>query len=144
MHKGFYDTWLSLRNSTLSSFIDLFTTYNDDLNQILITGHSLGAAQAQLAALEIREYLGDQNITIFMETFGSPRWGNKVMAEYAKNSINIHWRLVNVRDIVPTYPLQVWAKQHSPFFVYNLKRERCPAPFHAASGIYTKFLLQAT
>ena len=49
---------------------------------LLITGHSLGAAIASMAAVDIKRKIKSSLIIKFY-TFGSPRVGNDVFADYA-------------------------------------------------------------
>ena len=56
-------------------------TANHPTAKLIVTGHSLGAAQATLAALEINEYI--KKIDVFY-IYGSPRVGNKKFVEYAE------------------------------------------------------------
>ena len=65
---------------------------------LLITGHSLGAAMATL--FTAREYARGANVTLY--TFGSPRVGSR---EWAKQFQGIEcYRFVNNNDIVTTVP----------------------------------------
>ena len=98
--------------------------------EILITGHSLGAALGQLCAIEVSEYMQEQayNGQIYLYTFGSPRWGNKVMVKHFASLVAFHYRVVNEKDVVPTLPYEdlglkshyhhswteIWYKKDSP------------------------------
>ena len=75
---------------------------------ILITGHSLGAALAQLCAMDISNYAKENNNggLIYLYSYGSPRWGNMVMINYFEGLIGYHFRLVNEKDVVPTVPYE--------------------------------------
>ena len=65
---------------------------------LVVTGHSLGAAMATLFAA--REYQRGANVTLY--TYGSPRAGNN---EFAKQFENIPtYRFVNTNDVVCTIP----------------------------------------
>eukprot|EP00486_Rosalina_sp_Unknown_P006326 CAMPEP_0201569656 /NCGR_PEP_ID=MMETSP0190_2-20130828/11452_1 /ASSEMBLY_ACC=CAM_ASM_000263 /TAXON_ID=37353 /ORGANISM="Rosalina sp." /LENGTH=307 /DNA_ID=CAMNT_0047992229 /DNA_START=14 /DNA_END=934 /DNA_ORIENTATION=+ len=109
VHRGFYNSYLAIRNQGLiSSLQSLLTTY-PDTKDILITGHSMGGALTELCALDIidNEIIND-NIDIEIYTFGCPRWANKELAEYFNNLDNIinNWRIVNKHDPVAIVPGQ--------------------------------------
>ena len=105
VHKGFYDSWTKelypvLFNVT-TELMDKYKNYN-----VLVTGHSLGAAVAQIASIDFKNYgiktgnTGD----VYLYEYGSPRWGNVALINYYQELITTNWRLVNIHDIVPTVP----------------------------------------
>jgi hypothetical protein len=73
--------------------------------QILVTGHSLGAALATLAAVDLKRQHQTANIQLF--TFGSPRVGNRafVKSVYTLFPLGTIYRIVNAGDIVPHVPV---------------------------------------
>src|SRR5690606_27245725 len=78
VHKGFYNAWLDLLPEVMPPAQKLIDMNNG--GNILITGHSLGAALAQLCALNVSYYMYTNGINgfLFVEDFGSPRWSNDV------------------------------------------------------------------
>lgn len=88
-----------------------------DLDGILITGHSLGAAMAQFCAIEVQNLnvVTTNDIKVHVYTFGSPRWGNEVMADYYNGLITSDYnnRVVNKDDIVPGLPAESWGFYHT-------------------------------
>eukprot|EP00486_Rosalina_sp_Unknown_P004278 CAMPEP_0201571788 /NCGR_PEP_ID=MMETSP0190_2-20130828/14722_1 /ASSEMBLY_ACC=CAM_ASM_000263 /TAXON_ID=37353 /ORGANISM="Rosalina sp." /LENGTH=366 /DNA_ID=CAMNT_0047996811 /DNA_START=25 /DNA_END=1122 /DNA_ORIENTATION=+ len=106
IHSGFYDSWNELSGDGLTTTLtELFSKYPG--SDILVTGHSLGAAIAQIAALEFKlspvydSYsIGAVNVI----TFGSPRWARDILATVYDKVIDSNWRIVNEDDIVPTVP----------------------------------------
>ena len=106
VHEGFYDAWKELKPSIMSATKTLM-----EQNQgipILVTGHSLGAALAQLCAIDVANLdnqLSNSSL-IYLYTYGSPRWGNNVMTDHFDNVTGYHFRLMNDKDIVPTVPYQ--------------------------------------
>eukprot|EP01119_Soliformovum_irregulare_P024194 TRINITY_DN8616_c0_g1_i1.p1 TRINITY_DN8616_c0_g1~~TRINITY_DN8616_c0_g1_i1.p1 ORF type:complete len:159 (-),score=33.30 TRINITY_DN8616_c0_g1_i1:49-525(-) len=78
---------------------------------IIVTGHSLGAALSTLAALDIKESLGESS-TVW--NYGDPRVGNDVFAEYWTQQVGGAWRTVNRADIVPHLPPQAFGFHHIP------------------------------
>ncbi len=82
----------------------------DDLltanSQIFITGHSLGAGLATLAALHISEIAKRKRISasINLYTFASPRVGDETFAEHFK-SLPFSYRVINSEDLIQSVPL---------------------------------------
>ena len=87
------------------------------LGEILVTGHSLGGALANLAAADIREKFPEFRKPMKLFTFGAPRVGNqqfaRMMNTYYPEGNN--FRVVNKRDIVPHIPTRVINK----FYYHN-------------------------
>eukprot|EP00887_Chlorella_sp_A99_P003551 scaffold7.g3551.t1 len=69
---------------------------------VYVTGHSLGGAMATICAMDIRLNLGASDVRVF--TFGSPRVGNSIFAEWFRREIALHYRFTHNRDIVPSVP----------------------------------------
>ena len=120
VHDGFYTAWQELEDGGLTTMIEsMFDGYPGA--DFMITGHSLGAALAQVAALEMKENsvytvldIGSVN-TI---TFGSPRWCDEDIATYYGEVIDSNWRIVNERDIVPMVPY-MWMEYYHTGFVLD-------------------------
>jgi len=72
---------------------------NPDL-RIWVTGHSLGAAMATLAAYEIGNVQA-------LYTYGSPRVGNGPFAQAFSEADIAHYRFVHHKDVVPHVPVPV-------------------------------------
>ena len=71
------------------------------LENIYVTGHSLGAALAHLAAAGIAAEFGVKPVTY---TFSGPRAGDATFAATMKAVGLETWRIFNTEDIVPTVP----------------------------------------
>lgn len=69
--------------------------------QILVGGHSLGGALANLAAIEIVQS-GLTNVQHY--SFGSPRVGNPTWAKYSNNLLTQAQRITHYKDPVPHTP----------------------------------------
>ncbi|ATW25440.1 lipase family protein [Candidatus Formimonas warabiya] len=100
-HRGFTCIYQSARDQLIRELIKLPKT-----KRLLITGYSLGAALAVLAALDIAVNTGFQHPIVY--TYGSPRVGDPDFAcrfnQTVKNSI----RIFNVHDVIPTIPAQAY------------------------------------
>ena len=95
VHSGFYDTWASLRPQVLAHVEELKCT------RLEMTGHSLGGAQAALAAFELAARLPVERLY----TYGQPRVGNVAWtANFTALGLD-YFRVVNYKDAVPHLPL---------------------------------------
>ena len=75
----------------------------DKIDNLYITGHSLGAAMATIAASRIQEKVTS------LVTFGSPRVGTR---EFVKNLKVIHYRVQNNCDDVTKVPFTFMGFKH--------------------------------
>jgi Lipase (class 3) len=97
---GFLQSWEALSDSVLASVQSL----GDTSTPVLITGHSLGAALAALAAIDIQA--AGYTLSGASYTFGQPRVGNEAFASWFDQQIpaGSWYRLVHYADIVPHLP----------------------------------------
>ena len=101
-HSGFYNSWLLVRNS-----IHQAVKNSDD---IIIFGHSLGAAIATFAALDIQYNYPNKNIECI--TTGSPRVGNKWFVNSYNKRVPKTYRYVYKNDIVTKIPFKLLNYKH--------------------------------
>ncbi|NJK51129.1 lipase family protein [Candidatus Gracilibacteria bacterium] len=84
--------------------------FNKELNaesEIFVTGHSLGAGLATLAALHISKIAEKQNITpksIQLYTFASPRVGDETFASHFDTDAIQSFRIINSEDLIQAVP----------------------------------------
>lgn len=106
LHQGFLKAFQALAAGGLNSKIQsLFSAR--PWTDILVTGHSLGGALAQVAALELKSnpiYSSNAIGAVNVITFGSPRWANRDLATYFDATMDSNWRIVNENDMAPTVP----------------------------------------
>jgi hypothetical protein len=96
VHQGFWSAFLQVRKQVLKPFEDQDFARNKD---VWVTGHSLGGAQAILAARTFR----DEGIPVQgLYTYGSPRVGNKAFRDHL--GISNTQRYVYALDLVPMVP----------------------------------------
>lgn len=107
-HKGFYDIFNSMRPALEQQLTPLLRGNSRSI--VHCSGHSLGAALAQLAAIWIKKFYGNR---VALYTFGSPRVGLKNFAIQAPASIDASYRCVHGDDPVPLAP--VWPYYHAPY-----------------------------
>ena len=107
VHNGFYKSALGVKDKTISTVKLLkkrFPTYN-----VVVTGHSYGAACGQLLAMELQK----EGIDVDVYDFGQPRVGNKIYADFVNTVIHDHWRFVHNKDTVPHVPFESMGYLHS-------------------------------
>lgn len=94
-HPGFKKAYYSIASQVLSAVQNLPS------GKLIITGHSLGAAQATHCAI----HLHNNGLAIdHIYTMGQPRVGNKVFASWYDSLGFDHWRVNHHRDPVPHLP----------------------------------------
>jgi len=109
VHAGFYSDWLSLKSQVMNSISQAQQSCN--CTNITFTGHSLGGALAELAAVD---FYRQTNIIPTVTTMGCPRTGNRAYYDYFSNTIGQSNRIVNRYDIVPHIPLLIHGYHHVP------------------------------
>jgi len=107
---GFYDAYLGVRDSVLEAAKKLRTQFPH--LPLVLNGHSLGGALSSMCAIDLAEQLGESAIVQW--TWGSPRVGNSVFANYYTTKIETCWRTVNERDLVPHLPTLLEGFYHVP------------------------------
>jgi hypothetical protein len=94
-------------NSKIQQTIaDLFDRHPiNDRSQIFVSGHSLGAGLATLAALHIYKFAEQKNInpSIQLYTFASPRVGEEKFASHFHFIPS--YRIINSEDLIQSVPL---------------------------------------
>eukprot|EP00897_Mesotaenium_endlicherianum_P005039 jgi/Mesen1/4563/ME000232S03828 len=102
VHCGFYEAY---HNTTLrAGVIEAVQALQRERPhlQVVVTGHSLGAALACLCALDLTVNLGVQGVHV--TTFGQPRVGNRAFATYFDQRVPNSVRMVHGHDLVPHLP----------------------------------------
>jgi predicted lipase len=123
VHQGFYAGWQALKPSMLASLAE----YNAaSAPAIYVTGHSLGAAMANVAAYDLLHSFPNYQWSDFYN-FGQPRIGNDAYsASYtalvtnrsATNAGQSAYRVVHHQDPVPQLPPQEFGFRHSTVEVW--------------------------
>jgi len=106
VHRGFYEMYTSIRKQLLHSI----QPYLKQPIPIYITGHSMGAALATLATLELSQL---PNIRLHTYTFATPRVGNQALKIAVANTLTF-FQIVNLTDIVFSIPLAVTPNIKNP------------------------------
>jgi predicted lipase len=84
---------------------------------VVVTGHSLGASLAVLAALNMTVERPDLPVP-FMYDYGQPRVGNAAFVDMLHSSGIQMFRIINQHDIVPHIPPEAAGYKHMPTEVW--------------------------
>lgn len=96
--------WMALYETIRDSLASNLATACAGCNQLLVTGHSLGAALAVLSAPDIFKNM-PPNLEPALTTFGGPRTGLHDFVVPFDMTIDRCYRVVNLFDVVPHVPL---------------------------------------
>ena len=98
-HQGFWDSWLEARAGILTA---LKTTADRNPKfRVVVTGHSLGGAIADIAATEIRK----MGVHADLYTFGAPRIAGRTLSDFiTKQNTGHNFRVTHFDDPVPMLP----------------------------------------
>lgn len=107
-HKGFYVIYNSIRTQLLT-LIDKYPSAN-----LILTGHSLGGALAQLCSLDL-SHLNPINYS-----FGSPLVFNKFGFETYNKLVPYSYRITNIYDMASFLPLPVMPSGDTYYHVGHL------------------------
>jgi len=110
VHSGFYDGYQSVETQLISIvqlFISKFQT-----STLYVTGHSLGAALAQIAGISFK--LDNPSITTNVYSFGTPRTGDPPFSTFYSNTIDSSYRVTHWHDVVPHLPPFLLGFYHTP------------------------------
>ncbi|MDJ0589703.1 MAG: lipase family protein [Pleurocapsa sp. MO_226.B13] len=99
VHEGFFQL-----TNDLSPAISDAVQQLDPTIPFYITGHSLGAAVATLAALEIAQKVPQLKDQIQLYTYAGPRVCSPTLAKFHSQLIPNSYRIVNLGDTVPLVP----------------------------------------
>ncbi|CBX94471.1 similar to lipase [Plenodomus lingam JN3] len=115
-HRGFWNSWTDARDRVLPAVKQAGTTY--PTYQIVVTGHSLGAAIATFAAAQLR----NSGYTVALYNYGSPRIGGTKICQYITDQPGGNYRFTHWNDPVPKLPLLIMGYKHISPEYYIEKR----------------------
>lgn len=98
VHGGFYKTYMDIREQLVGSVKKLIDEHNP---QIVIAGHSLGAALSHICALDLAYY------EPIHYAFAAPLVFNPLAAESFDNLVSHSFRISNVADVITHSPYSV-------------------------------------
>jgi triacylglycerol lipase len=97
--------FLLLHNQVFPTIEKLVAENQGAVNQVFVTGHSLGAALANLSTAQLIGSGLVQSAKLTAYTFSGPRTGNPAFAAKFNQTVAKAWRVFNTEDLVPTLPL---------------------------------------
>lgn len=103
IHCGFLKGYASVRNK-------IHKLIGKHICEVLITGHSLGAALAVLCAVDIQYNFPDKDIEVY--AFGCPRIGNEAFVKSYNKRVFKTLRFNNGNDIVTKIPPAIFGYRH--------------------------------
>jgi len=115
VHKGFYNAYLAVRTQVRNLF-DLAQTRCESRWNVLITGHSVGAALSVRGSLDL---VNRTSKPMALYNFGCPRVGNDAFVSFQTRNVREIWRFTNNRDPVPHVPLRVMGFIHEPTEIWS-------------------------
>ncbi|MGA9379245.1 MAG: lipase family protein, partial [Phormidium sp.] len=101
VHSGIYNFYrVKLAKSVKEAVKSL-----DPKKPLFIAGHSLGAALATFAAIDLALYFPKLQPSLQVYTYAGPRLGNREFVEAHSELISNHYRVTNLADMIPMLPL---------------------------------------
>ena len=109
VHAGFFGAYKDIQADVISNMKSLRQQYPS--SQLIVTGHSLGAAIATLAYVDLYAAFGSVD---YLYTFGSPRVGNDQFASYVSQQLDQGFkaRITHYEDLIPHLPFYDWGFTH--------------------------------
>ncbi|KAL6720141.1 hypothetical protein ACLMJK_002062 [Lecanora helva] len=138
VHTGFSESWLEIREAVISNLIAALATNPD--YRVIVTGHSLGAALATLAAGDLRKQSEDLKNRTELYTFGGPRVGDVETVDFLTKQSNKTYRITNNADIIPQVPGPIIGYMHlSPeHYIFRNKDDPKPEDVAVLTGYYNR------
>lgn len=94
----------SLQDLVRREIARILETYGDKPLSFTITGHSLGAALATLAAYDVKETFKSRAPMVTVISFGGPRVGNQSFRHHVEEQGTKILRIVNSDDLITKVP----------------------------------------
>ena len=95
VHMGFFKGYESVKPDIVNTI-----NANPDIENLIVTGHSMGAALAVYCAFDMKREFNTRNLSISLYTFGCPEVGNGSFIKRFKKKMTTSYRVVNDEDIV--------------------------------------------
>ncbi|ORX35264.1 Alpha/Beta hydrolase protein [Kockovaella imperatae] len=115
LHQGFYGAFKRIQGGILAGVVAQARQ-----GDILVVGHSLGAALTQITATYLQKQFPARVVTA--KSFAPPRSGNKAWADYVDVTLGSNTgHMINYADDVPHLPPRPWHFQHASGEIWILK-----------------------
>lgn len=106
-HLGFLNAWGEVQDATVATVTALAAA--NPTYSIVVVGYSLGGAVGTLAAAHLRV----AGFAVDLYTFGSPRVGNDVFADFVTAQAGAEYRVTHLDDPVPNLPPMFVGYRHT-------------------------------
>ncbi len=106
VHKGFFEAEQAVIGNVVKEVTRLKEIHPN--YHVKVTGHSLGAAMAQLTSMDLYK-AGFKDVSVY--NFGQPRTGDKSYADFVTERVST-WRVTHHRDSVPHLPFMEMGFYH--------------------------------
>ncbi|KYK57105.1 hypothetical protein DCS_04112 [Drechmeria coniospora] len=110
LHEGFWESWTEIRFGVTEVIVNLLYLPEYTGYRVVGSGHSLGAAVVTIASVEFQFR---ENITMDVYSYGSPRIGNEVFANFASSLPGKIYRITQGADMVPRIPKRKIGYMHT-------------------------------
>jgi hypothetical protein len=100
-HQGFLDQYAQARGVIKQTVLNLI---KQGYRKVFITGHSLGGALAELAAMDASEYTKGLGVTVEMTSFGAPYTADDSWVKNYDKMVPLSTRIVYDADVVACLP----------------------------------------
>lgn len=111
VHEGFYNALAKVSDRLIKDVLQAQERH--PLYQVKVTGHSLGAALAQLFAMNLNKI----GISASVYNFGQPRVGDPNYALFAYQKLPLYFRVTHNRDTVPHVRMQTYSMPSISYFM---------------------------
>lgn len=101
VHSGIYSAYTQTSSTIISYLKKAMASYPG--YEVIISGHSLGAALASFLSLQLNE----EGITNRLFNYGCPRLGDTAFADYASTVLKTKYRVTHHKDMVPHAPTHI-------------------------------------
>jgi len=113
---GFLRAYNSVKDDIMALFVDAHAWITTPITGIYVTGHSLGATIAMLAAVGLLD--AGYEIELFY-TFGEPRIGNSAAATFITSLLKTnHYRITHRDDPIPHLGPEILGYRHTTHEVW--------------------------
>ncbi len=136
VHEGYWESWRGVSKPVMANLVKLHHDNPD--YRIAVAGHSLGGAQAIIAAGEIRTIGSWWADNVELYSYGSPRIGNTATVRFLTQQSSKSYRVTASEDPVPSVPLTSWGYQHtSPeYWIHSNPDEPGPEDVNVLGGFF--------
>ncbi|CAD6572071.1 MAG: hypothetical protein ASARMPRED_005038 [Alectoria sarmentosa] len=111
VHHGFWESWRGVSEPVVKLLIRLH--YENPNHRVVVVGHSLGGAEAVLAAGDIRNQGPWWTDNVELYSYGSPRVGNIETVRFLSKQSTKSYRVTAMQDPIPRMPPKFFGYKHT-------------------------------